>query len=304
MSSSRFYRIEKTKELYKQGFTSDEIAYEIGVSGNTVRQYLREVMPIIEKELYLESLIAECSKLMNEIQSDDSEKNSKYLRKTIRALLKIIKLNTKIYHAKSDLNHSVDDLKDSIISSCESVFSSIYSSVIVSMTQTFNDEKNSKSISVEERDLYNKSFEKWIYLSQKEKVLEENYSDFKTKVESIDNEDGIENITSILKKVEKKFGLKSLVLMTENGITDSLNSINVSFEELNVKNPYFYKVNSGMLINLFLPGFGTLFYFDGSLSSAIVQITFTIIGFIPNMFLFYIISWIWSLILGIKLKKL
>ncbi|MBI2666816.1 hypothetical protein HYX13_04345, partial [Candidatus Woesearchaeota archaeon] len=208
-SQERRERLGITKEMLKQGLSADDIAYKLGVSGLTVRQYIREVGHLADIEQNVDMLQGRLQSVEEQIKKLSGTNNPHNFQKLIKLkankhkLLKQININGEGIYEKLD--------SKVILNSIEEMYASIYSSIILSVWHTFLDERN-KGYSGEERDEFRKYFSKWKRATERGLILKGNYEEFLEEADNLTKKDILIKLPLLIKKVEKKVHLTKLLL--------------------------------------------------------------------------------------------
>jgi predicted transcriptional regulator len=203
-SMERRERLEATKELLKEGHSIEEIALQLNVSGNTVRQYVKEVQPLLEREKVMDSLESKSDALYQEMTDlgIDGARDPAVFTKWVDKSIKWCKVMAdRILHFRAS-GVDTSEVQSSIIEAVKNLESSLYSTIIGSFHSTFNSEENKKSIPESELTQFNKYMRKWVSRAEKKNLTPEEYATFKAETAEYESPDKIANITKILKKVE------------------------------------------------------------------------------------------------------
>ncbi len=303
-SQARRERLHATKEYLKQGLDRNEIAYKLGVSGNTVRQYIKEIGHVAEEEQRFESLKKKLSELQKKSEKlGNNLKSVEDIEKFIDIGLNKLDVMTKLYKSAKRLGYKIQDLKKGISNIIGSFYNSLYSGVILSLRATFNEKQNRASIPMEEGEYFNKYMRKWLKKAERGQILEEDYEEFVQYVKEHDGKDKIENFEKVLEKIEQEYKLKKHINTFDSKVDQYLSRIDLSREDIPTKSKSKNRLIGSLIINLLLPGLGTLISGDeDKKKNGIIQLVVFLVG--TSIFTFAsIIAWVWALYDSIVLLK-
>jgi len=302
-SAKRVQRMELTKTLAKQGISPDEIAIQIGVSGNTVRQYIRELKPIIEEELNYDKLSLKLNKLLEEISKLGSNLNSKKeLTNFMNKYQEALKLSTELVLSAERLGWNTNNVRSNIIEVVKSGYSTLYSAIVTSVKETYSNPQNAKKIKKEEIEIIQKELSRWFNIKEKHQILKEDYKEFLEKVNILQEQENVEKLKSIVDRIIELIDLDEQIKTFEKSTKKTLTLIDEKLEDVPTSGMGM-RINSfviHILCNIFIPGLGTLIYARKQTKKIVIGILQLFWIFIPQI---WVIFWLWAWIYSITIRK-
>ncbi len=307
-SQERRDRLDVTKEFLKEGLTADEIAVRLGISGNTVRQYIKEVKHIADEEKYFEDLQKKVDKLTNERDRLNAQGNLdvQKLKKIIENGVQTLELLVKQIESYERRGINTSSIKRTMVPAIRGLYSSMYCSTMSSFDITFNDPSNKKSIPENEVSVFNSFYGRWKRKVEKGDVAKEDYEKFVEEVKVYDTPDKIKNISKILKQIEEKIGLNENLKKLDKSVNEIIQQIGIPRSEIDGSKLFYVTPALGLIINLFVPGLGTLFSFgEQKKKNGIIQLVLFSLGILISYigWILIITAWILALVDGINTLK-
>lgn len=243
-SEERRERLGMTKELLKKGFKADDIAYKLGVSGLTVRQYIREVGHLADAEQNIDTLLGRISSLLNQIRELSNTKEVSNFKKGIR--LGIDALNLMILVKKETERIDAEFDSKIAINLIEGLYSMVYSSTIASIYLTFLHEKN-KAIPSNERKEFRHYFDK--YMDDEHKlILEEDYKFFLEEAKELAERRILPNLPEVIKNIERKININKLLTQIDKEIKPILKELDLAHDDISKSGSAYKKYNFDILL--------------------------------------------------------
>jgi predicted transcriptional regulator len=311
-SAERRERLEVTKEFLKQGLSPEEIAVQLGISANTVKQYIKEVrhivkdeQQIVKNEQHIKNIDDEYDYVLNKINklkaegSSDPDTLKKFIDLGIR-LLELI-LNKIRVGEKSGFN--TKKLKQGVLPVIRGFYSAFYNTTMTSFHKTLNLPKNVKAIPPSEVKLFNEMYKKWQYKLERDDITKEDYEKFVEEIKTHDAKNKIKNMIKILRFIENNIGLKKKLKKVDKFVNNNLDEFEINRDEIDKSNvvtelmPIF-----GLIFNLIFPGVGTLVAggkkrkMRGYIQLGIAICVFLMLGYFPFLIFLFGCIWIWALI--------
>ncbi len=307
-SQDRRDRLEVTKEYLKKGHTADEIAFQLGISGNTVRQYIKEVKPLAEEEVYFEKLQVKLDLLNKEMKENELEKTNgkqrinKFVNNSVE-ILEIYYRQIESLERRGIEKPFTDVMKNTV----REIYSSLYTSCLVSFESTFNSPANYQALDTNEIAKFNEFFKPWKRRieSKHDQIAAEDYHLFTKRLEIQEKMTNSKNFLETLKLIEKEVELENNLSKLELPVDKILNKLDIDKKEIEKSN----NLSDGwlslcMIINLVIPGLGTLI---GSRrtkkQNSLIQLGVVTIGIIIPYVGFLLIVIAWSLALVDVIKE-
>jgi len=225
-SQDRRERLGMTKELLKQGLKADDIAYKLGVSGLTVRQYIREVGHVADAEQNIDTLRGRISSLKSQMNGLSGKKGLSNLKHGIKLGTDALNLMIQVKQEMDVIGEEFDSKE--ILSLIEALYSCLYSTAVSSVYSSFLSEENKKEYSNEEKKEFKKYFDKW----NKGLILEEDYNDFLELAKNLAERKVLTKLPKLIDRIEKKMSLQELVQHLDEKIKPILKEFDLSPDDI------------------------------------------------------------------------
>ncbi len=264
-SQERRERLGMTKELLKQGLTADDIAYKLGISGNTVRQYIREVGHLAGAEQNIDTLLGRINSLREQVKEFQGSTEASSLRKFVRKNIQILNLIAEVTKQVERIGTDFTDLDLKPV--VESMYASVYSTIISSVYNTFLNEKNRNRFPLQDQERFKRYFNKWKRAIGRGLILKGDYETFLAEAQRIAKRKILVKLPSVIKAVEKKVKLKEVIGELEKESDPILKRFDLSIQDIRTSGVYVWdaremllKIKAPLLISGMLIIMGSFFF--------------------------------------------
>jgi transposase len=214
-TAERLDRLQETKQLYIQGWSADRIAARLGISGQTVRQYLNEVKPIILAENRISSLQKEFDheqQLIEKINSKDKWDSAK-INALFNSQYKLVQIVDEMSAAQESIGRDASGLRGSLQEIVVAMYQTLYGGIILSLHSTMQSPANRNKFSTEHQLQLTRWIDKW---KAKGAINRLDYEEFLHEAAEIQAQYKIPKLTESIHKIEHIFKLNQKVAKLDN----------------------------------------------------------------------------------------